>query len=79
MYLCTKFDAFVQICTFIPLTALTNENMMFTDMFCTRPDASVNVQNTSLAHACSSVAAIWNTAYASRLVMTRLGVLFQLV
>ena len=23
MYLCTKFDAFVQICTFIPLTALT--------------------------------------------------------
>jgi len=24
MYLCTKFHAFVQICTFIPLTALTN-------------------------------------------------------
>ena len=23
MYQCTKFDAFVQICTFIPLTALT--------------------------------------------------------
>ena len=44
--------------------------MMFTDMFCMRPEASVNVQNTSLAHACSNVAAIWNTAYASRRVLT---------
>jgi len=34
MYLCTKFDAFVQICTFIPLTALTTRKILST-LFCT--------------------------------------------
>jgi len=28
MYLCNKFDAFVQICTFIPLTALTTRKVL---------------------------------------------------
>jgi len=31
MYLCTKFDAFVQIWTFIPLTALTIGDMLSVD------------------------------------------------